>query len=118
MVTFTPPDSNDCLTRIVLDGAEYLFRFSYNYMGGYWTVGVYQGASKPVIAGIKIVPNYPINWHLRQYTELPNGTLGVICKQDKIGRNDFINGNAQMVYVTKDETDEYTKVFTGLAEDG
>ena len=87
MVYFTPPDKNDSFTRIILDGDEYLFRFSYNYEGEFWTLGIY----------------------LRQYIKLPKGVLGVMTQLDKIGRNDFIDGNAQFVYVTYDEFNEYVR---------
>ena len=107
MEYFTPPDQNDSLTRIVLDGAEYLFRFSYNYVGNYWSMGIYQNEDTPIVANIKIVPQFPINWHLRQFVNLPNGVLGVVTKLDRIGRDDFVNGNAQFVYITKDEVEEF-----------
>lgn len=107
MVYFTPPDKNDSFTRIVLEGEEYLFRFSYNYVGGFWTMGIYQNESTPIVSGVKIVPTFPVNWYFRQYIELPKGILAVITKLDKIGRNDFVDGNARFVYVTYDEYTEY-----------
>lgn len=107
MVYFTPPDKNDCFTRIVLDGEEYLFRFSYNYEAGFWTMGIYQNETTPIVAGMKILPTFPVNWYFRQYIEMPKGILGVVTKLDKIGRDDFTNGNAQFVYITYDEYAEY-----------
>lgn len=108
MVYFTPPDKNDSFTRIVLDGDEYLFRFSYNYYGGFWTMGIYQNENTPIVAAIKILPTFPVNWYFRQYIELPKGILAVITKLEKIGRNDFANGNAQFVYATRDEVETFT----------
>lgn len=112
MVYFTPPDKNDSFTRIVLDGDECLFRFSYNYTGGFWVMGIYQNENLPIVAGMKILPSFPVNWYFRQYVELPKGVLGVITKLDKIGREDFVNGKAQFVYVTYDEFKEYTGGLT------
>lgn len=48
-----------------------------------------------------------INWYFRQYIKLPKGVLGVVTRLEKIGRQDFVNGNAQFVYITKDEYAEY-----------
>lgn len=107
MVYFTPPDKNDCLTRIVLDGDEYLFKFSFNYEGGFWVLGIYENENNPIVAGIKITPCFPVNWYFRQYIKLPKGVLGVVTRLEKIGRQDFVNGNAQFVYITKDEYAEY-----------
>lgn len=109
MVYFTPPDKNDGLTRIVLDGDEYLFRFSFNYEGQFWTLGVYENENTPIVAGIKITPCFPVNWYFRQYIKLPKGILGVVTRLEKIGRQDFVNGNAQFVYITKDEYAEYAE---------
>ena len=63
MVYFTPPDKNDSFTRIILDGDEYLFRFSYNYEGEFWTLGIYQSEEAPIVAGMKITPCFPVNWY-------------------------------------------------------
>lgn len=107
MVYFTPPDKNDSFTRIVLDGDEYLFRFSYNYAGGFWVMGIYQNESTPIVTGMKILPTFPVNWYFRQYIELPKGILAVLTKLEKIGRKDFVDGNAQFVYITYAEYVEY-----------
>lgn len=107
MVYFTPPDQNDSFTRVVLDGDEYLFRFTYNYEGQFWVVGVYQNENSPLVAGMKIMPSFPINWYFRQYIELPKGFLAVVTRLEKIERESFMNGDAQLVYVTKAEFDEY-----------
>lgn len=107
MQYFTPPDKNDSLTRIVLDGTEYLFRFSYNYQGSFWVMGIYKSDDVPIVAGLKIVPQFPLNWYFRQRIDLPNGILGVVTKLNSIGRNDFVNGQAQFVYISKSEVEAY-----------
>lgn len=107
MLSFVPPDKNDSFTRIVLDGEEYLFKFSYNYDGGFWTMGVYADERTAIIAGVKIVPSFPINWHFRQYIDLPNGVIGVVTSLEKIGRKDFMNGKAKFVYLSTSEIESY-----------
>ena len=37
------PEYNDSFSRVVFSGKEYLIRFSYNYVGNYWTFGIYDG---------------------------------------------------------------------------
>ena len=59
------PEYNDSFSRVVLNGKEYLIRFSYNYEGNYWTFGIYDGNRSPYVAGIKIVPNSPLNFFYR-----------------------------------------------------
>ena len=41
------PEYNDSFSRVVLNGKEYLIRFSYNYEGNYWTFGSYYGNGSP-----------------------------------------------------------------------
>ncbi|MCD8201904.1 MAG: hypothetical protein LUD47_07560 [Clostridia bacterium] len=107
MVYFTPPDSNDSVTRIILENKEYILRFSYNYIGGYWSMGFYRNTETPYITSIKLVPRYPVNHWCRQYIELPQGYFGLVTKLDRIGREDFNNGNAQIAYFTKSEVEAY-----------
>ena len=89
------PEYNDSFSRVVLSGKEYLIRFSYNYAGNYWTFGIYDGNRSPYVAGIKIVPNSPLNFFYLCH-DLPEGLFSAVTVQDRIGREDFQNGNAQL----------------------
>ena len=109
MVYFTPPDKNDSFTRIILDGREYLLRFSYNYKGGFWTFGVYANESTPVVAGIKIVPCFTLNNYFTEVVKMPRGVFGVITTRDKVGRNDFVDGTAEFIFATLEEVEEIKK---------
>jgi hypothetical protein len=105
MQYFTPPDENSSFTRIVLDGNEYLLRFDYNYKGEYWTFGIYENEDTPIVANIKVVPMFPVNYYFNKLVNVPNGIFGVITNKEKIGRNDFIDGNAQFFYATDEEVE-------------
>ena len=55
------PDLNDSVSRIVLNGAVYFVRFTYNDTFDYWKFGVYDSQMEPIVIGIKIVPSFPLN---------------------------------------------------------
>ena len=91
------PDMNDSVSRIVLSGKAYLIRFTYNDTCDYWKFSLYDTQNEPIALGIKIVPRFPLNVFYGG-TKLPDGVFGVMTKLDRIGRNDFLNGNAQFIF--------------------
>lgn len=95
------PDLNDSKSRVVLAGTPYLIRFSYNDTFDYWKFSLYTTMNVPIIVGVKIVPQFPLNLFYG-VTKLPNGVFGVYTKQGRIGRNDFKNGNAKFVFCPVD----------------
>lgn len=95
------PDMNDSVSSIVIDGKQYRLRFTWNDTGGYWMLGIYASLGEPIVIGQKIVPNFPLNlfW---SGEDIPKGTFAAVDeteKLDSIGRNDFIDGKAQFVYI-------------------
>ena len=96
------PDMNDSMSRIVLDGTAYFIRFTYNDTGDYWTFGVYNALSEPIVIGIKIVPEFPLNIFYG-VAKLPEGIFAALSKLDRIGRNDFKDGKAQFVFLPAEE---------------
>ena len=109
MQYFTPPDENSSFTRVVLDGEEYLLRFDYNYKGEYWTFGFYKDENTPIVANIKVVPLFPVNYYFNKLVTVPQGIFGVITNKERIGRKDFVNGNAQFFYATNEEVEAVRK---------
>ena len=91
------PDMNDSVSRVVLAGTAYLIRFTYNDTCDYWKFSLYNAQNEPIVLGVKIVPRFPLNVFYG-VTKLPDGVFGVMTKLDRIGRNDFLNGNAQFVF--------------------
>lgn len=91
------PDMNDSVSRIVLSGKAYLIRFTYNDTCDYWKFSLYDTQNEPIALGIKIVPRFPLNVFYG-VTKLPDGVFGVMTKLDRIGRNDFLNRNAQFIF--------------------
>ena len=91
------PDLNDSVSRIVLNGTPYFIRFTYNDTCDNWTFGLYTVLNEPIIIGMKIVPQYPLNINYGTM-ELPDGFFAARTKLDKIGRYDFRDGKAQFVF--------------------
>ena len=91
------PDLNDSMSRVVLNGKAYLIRFTWNDRGGFWKFGLYDTQSQPIVIGIKLVANFPLNVFYG-VTQLPDGVFGVMTRQERIGRSDFADGKAQFIF--------------------
>ena len=92
------PDFNDSFSRVVLSGTQYLIRFSYIDTFDYWTFGLYTTLQEPIVEGIKIVPQFPLNLFFNN-RNMPNGVFGVFTELEKVGRDDFLNGKAIFAYI-------------------
>ena len=79
------PDMNDSMSRVVLNGTAYLIRFTWNDTGAYWKFGLYDSQNQPIVIGIKLVANFPLNVFYG-VTQLPDGVFGVMTRQERIGR--------------------------------
>lgn len=105
MLVISMPDMNDSFSRVVIKGREYLLRLTYNSTGDYWTFGIYLSEDTPVITAIKIVPNFPLNRYFRT-SDMPDGLFGVLSSLERIGRNAFVSGDAQFVFIPSEELTE------------
>ena len=92
------PDMNDSISRIVLSGKQYQLRFTWNDTGGYWTFGLLDSLGAPLLIGVKGVPQFPLNL-FSSSEELPLGIFAALTEQDHVGRQDFVSGKAQFVYI-------------------
>jgi hypothetical protein len=99
------PNLNDSFSKVVLDGEEYLLRFTWNDTAERWSFGIYTAMREPIVQGLKIVPKFPLNL---QYNDerLPNGIFGVYSRLDVIGRDDFSEGRAVFAYIQNDEASD------------
>jgi hypothetical protein len=98
----TVPDMNDSFSKVVLDGKEDALRFSWNDTAGRWSFGVHTILREPIVQGLKLVPQFPLNL---QYIDerLPSGVFGVYTRLDAVGRDDFINGRAIFAYIPSNQ---------------
>ena len=92
------PDMNDSISSVTLSGNAYRVRFTYNDTYDYWTFGLYDGKGNPIALGMKIVPIFTLNMFFG-INETPIGAFGCRTRLERIGRKDFVNGNASFVYV-------------------
>lgn len=92
------PDMNDSVSRVVLNGKQYLIRFTYNDTGGCWKFGLSDALGNPIITGAKIVPRFPLNVFYCGVAEMPKGVFGVMTNLDRVGRADFREGRASFIF--------------------
>lgn len=92
------PDMNDSVVKISLKGTLYQLRFTWNDTGGYWMLGVMDSLGTPLLLGVKIVPQFPLNL-LFGREDMPSGIFAVLTEKESIGRQDFVDGTAQFVFV-------------------
>lgn len=105
MIYIEVPDKNDSISYISIKGVLFGLRFTYNEKYDYWSLGIYDANNNPIVSMTKIVPNFPI---FNFYTEssLPNGIFGCISKSERVGRNSFLDGDANIVYIANEEVEE------------
>lgn len=99
MLLIKVPQMNDSFSSIILGGVEFQLRFSYNDSFDYWSFGIYSQYKKPIIEGIKIVPNFPLNLFANNSPDIPKGFFIAKSNKEKIGHNDFYDGSASFYFV-------------------
>ncbi len=70
--------------------------------GDYWKFGIYTALNEPIVIGVKIVPQFPLNVFCG-VTNLPFDVFGVLSKLDRIDRHDFAEGRAQFIFASVEE---------------
>ncbi len=102
-----PPNLTDSLSRVVLDGKEYLIRFTYNVKKDYWTFGLHEVDETVIISGIKIVPNFPLTCFCSyKNKDLPNGIFGCLTNKEHVRKDDFVNGDAIFCFIPKEDLED------------
>ena len=97
-------DNQNHTLLIELESAMYKLGFKYNTRSLFWAMDVYDDADNLLLAGIKIVPNYPLIFS-HKVAGLPAGDF--LCeisdKQSRVVRDSFSSGKANLLYLTQDE---------------
>lgn len=88
---------NDSVSRIVLGGKQYQIRFTWNDRGGFWTFGLMDSLGAPLLVGVKIVPQFPLNLFFGTQN-VPVGIFAALTDLESIGRLDFLEGKAKFVF--------------------
>ena len=104
MFTIEIPDHNDNLVEVELDEEIFFLHFSWNETAQYWTLSIENAYNDELISCLPLLPHRALIQPVRN-NELPLGELITIREDDHatIGRADFKNGTAQLVYVSVDD---------------
>jgi len=104
MLTIPIIDANDSLTEVELEGRTFFLRLSWNSEARLWTLEVQNAQNELLVAGIAVVPDYPL---LAQYRhlDLPPGDLVALTpdRRDTISREALPSGDVALVYVDSNE---------------
>ena len=94
------PELHDSFSKIIIGNVEYAIRFTYCDTFDYWSFGLYTPQREPIVQGLKIVPNHPINLYTDR-TDMPVVWFYCDCNNDHVGRYDFRDGIARFLYVER-----------------
>lgn len=92
------PDRNDATMRVNLDGTYYYLRTTWNEYGQFWALSVYDGDMNLLIGMERLTPGAIWNFFYSGFIG-PPGLIGVLTDKEDIGRNDFADGLAHLVYL-------------------
>lgn len=96
----------DQTIQAVFDNYPVSLRLRWNERFGFWSIGIYDRESSPIITGIKLVQNYPLlsKFKIDSFT----GDLYFIRTYGEKSRPDIdsVGGDHILVYATKEEIDE------------
>ena len=98
-LTIELPDKRDSLSRVVLGNTPYQLRMTYLSEGDCWMLGLYDARRQPVLQGMKVVPNFPLNLYGGQAVP---GVFVAVTKLPRIGRDAFRTGAAKLRFVPID----------------
>ena len=98
MLEIAVPDLNDSFSRVVLDGKQFMIRFTWNDTAQRWSFGLYTMQKEPLAVGLRMVPRFPLNIQIVD-DRIPFGVFGVYSDLKSVGRKDFIDGKAVFAYI-------------------
>lgn len=96
------PDMNDSVSRVTLLGKPYQIRFTWNDTVGCWTFGLLDASGDPIVIGIKIVPQFPLNLFYGT-GKMPAGIFAALTEQERVGRRDFADDKARFAFIPAEE---------------
>lgn len=100
-----PSDQNDFIMRVTLDGTPVVLHMAYNSAGDSWTLGYCDINGTPIVEGIAVIPNFPLNFWYSSY-DIPQGLLYVSAALSHIGRYAFRDGDAKLIYAPMNQFQE------------
>lgn len=104
MIKIPLKDLNDMVIECELDDIVYFLRMSWNSTAQAWFMSLESANNDLLISGVRVVTNALL---LKRYHHLPVPTGEIIAVATdgrlEIGRDDFINGVVELVYLSADE---------------
>jgi len=105
MAVIIPIKNNPNHTLVIeLESIIYKLGFQYNVQGAFWAMTIWDENDSVIIAGIKIVANYPLLFSYKK-SSLPDGDFycEISDKSASINRTAFSSGEAKLLYLTQTE---------------
>lgn len=104
MIEINVPNHNDSLLEVELDDEVFFLHFSWNSTGEFWTLSIENAYNDELVSCLRMLPNRPLLPFVRA-ADLPLGELVVVREDnlESVGREDFANGKASLIYVGIDD---------------
>lgn len=100
-------DANDFVQVVTIDDTVYKLHFAYNDALKSWSMDIRDNQNKDLVRSIRIIPNFPLLSQYKRHLGISGEMVATVTTDiQNIGRNDFIDGKANLVYVTREEVDE------------
>ena len=102
MITIKMYNANDFKTKVIIEEVLYILRFGWN--GYNWSMDIRDNKNNDIVRNIALVPNFPLLIQHQRHLNI-KGQLLAIRNDGKsnIGRNDFIEGKASIVYMSLED---------------
>ena len=107
MAVIIPIKNNPNHTLVIeLESIIYKLGFQYNVEGAFWAMTIWDEDDNLIIAGIKIVANYPL-LSSHKGASLPGGDFycEIADTSASINRTAFSSGEAKLLYLTQTEVE-------------
>ena len=100
-------EEDDFVQAVTIDDTVYKLHFAYNDVLKSWSMDIRDNQNKDLVRSVRIIPNFPLLSQYKRHLEISGEMVATITTDiQNIGRNDFIDGKANLVYVTKSEVNE------------
>lgn len=104
MIQISMMDANDFVQSVTLDDTVYKLHFAYNDVLKGWSMDIRDSQNTDIVRSIRVVPNFPLLSQYKRHLDIKGEIVATVTTNiQNIGRHDFINGRASLVYVSEDE---------------
>lgn len=104
MIQISMTDANDFVQSVTFDNIVYKLHFAYNDVLKGWSMDIRDSQNIDIVRSIRIVPNFPLLSQYKRHLDIKGEMVPTVTTDiQNIGRDDFINGKASLVYVSESE---------------